>query len=303
MSYQAARRALDWAGGTPKQRHVLLVIGEETDHRTDWAEGPEVSLAQLAKKTGWARSTVAIAIDEMLDMDGVLERQSGVGEPNKYRVVGGTGPAKPDGGSPARSDHQVVRPDQTTEVVRPDRTTSDGGSPKAVRPDQTGVVRSRPSDQPQREPSLEEVDLEESAHARTRAREAPPLRSPEGRASAPESEKERPPPPAWFAQGRAALAAALAHPGSSRAVGDEPFSLKRSVRALLGDDRPWESSPLLHEPPVPAPEPAAPEATSLNGHRPGLVVLAPEPEEPPEGQPTWFGKGRFLPLVLGEAGQ
>ncbi len=166
MSHQASRRAVDWQGGTRIQRAVLSVIGIETDHRTDWAEGPGVSLTALASKTGWARSNVAIAVEQLVAM-GVLERTSGRGEANKYHVVGGAIPPGPDGGSPARS-----------EVVLPDRTTwlneQDGGSPAAVLPDRTGVVLLRGPDQLERGP-LEKRDLEESRRTHTPRKEAPPL--------------------------------------------------------------------------------------------------------------------------------
>ena len=57
------------------------------------------------------------------------------------------------------------------------------------------------------------------------------------------------------------------------------------------------------EPELPPLEPVAElaPAPSPNGKRPGLVALAASPGEAPEEAPTWFGKGRFLPLVLGRA--
>ena len=108
MSHQASRRALEWRGGTTTERHVLAVIGIETDHHTDWAT---VTLEELAKETGCARSTIIATVARLVAME-VLERQgSGGRNPTRYRVLGSDNrPARPDG-SQASTD----RPDRSVQ--------------------------------------------------------------------------------------------------------------------------------------------------------------------------------------------
>jgi hypothetical protein len=84
MSVYAARRAVDWPGGSAVKRHVLLLLGVETDHPRDSAR---LTLDEIAHKTGLARSTVIQSIRYWLDL-GALERHSSRGRtPTEYRVL------------------------------------------------------------------------------------------------------------------------------------------------------------------------------------------------------------------------
>jgi IclR helix-turn-helix domain len=90
VSVDAARRAIDWAGGTTVQRHVLLTIGVDGDALTDWAN---VGLERLARETGYSRSTVSEAVRAMVAL-GVLERRGSGGRKfSQYRVASAEAPA------------------------------------------------------------------------------------------------------------------------------------------------------------------------------------------------------------------
>jgi hypothetical protein len=104
MSVEAARRAVDWPGGSPLRRHVLLLLGVETDYPRDRVR---LTLHEIANKTGLARSTVADSLSYWIKQGAIERYGSGGRNPSEYRVLE---PPAPSANRPLRSDGSEPQP-------------------------------------------------------------------------------------------------------------------------------------------------------------------------------------------------